>query len=640
MPLACLHPGTAHAVDRCCETMPGPFVQAPTVQRLFAFFESLIEPFPDSQAEQPPTGLIPFVLFFVRPHWPVFAAVAVFAFFAAVIEIWLFAFLGQLVDALVAHSPDSLLQEYGASMVFAACIVVLLPLVSLLFNLSLYQGVFGNFPARLRWHFHRYLLEQSASFYQDEFAGRISTKLMQTALSVRDVATKLTDVFVYIFTYVGGIFIVVAQLDWRLAVPFAVWLVCYALGMRYFVPRFARIAEEQSDARSNMTGRVTDAYTNITTVKLFSHAARESAFARDGMVAFRKPVDEQMRLSTIYEVSFSVLHSALLLAASGLAIGLWLQGSVGAGAVAVCIGLVLRIEGMSHWFGWEINHLFENIGTTHDGMTMLAKPHEVTDPSDARELVISHGEIRFDAVEFAYPGQAGVFSDFNLHIAGGERIGLVGASGAGKSTLVNLLLRLFDVQAGSIRIDDQPISALSQKSLRAAIGVVTQDTSLLHRSVSDNIAYGRPGATDDDILRAAERAQAAHFIGELRDAKGRTGLDAHVGERGIKLSGGQRQRIAIARVLLKDAPILILDEATSALDSEIEAAITGSLDSLMHGKTVIAIAHRLSTIARMDRLVVIDAGRIVETGTHTELLDAGGHYAALWQRQSGGFIGD
>lgn len=610
------------------------------MKHLFRFFESLIEPFPDAPAGQPPNRLWSFVAYFVRPHWPVFAAVAVFAFIAAAIEIWLFAFLGQLVDALVEHSPDSLLREHGYALVFAAVVVTALPLVSLFFNLSLFQGVYGNFPARLRWHFHRYLLEQSAQFFQDEFAGRISTKLMQTALAVRDIATKLTDVFVYIFTYVAGIFIVVAELDWRLALPFVVWLIGYTLGMRYFVPRFARIAQAQSDARSNMTGRVTDAYTNITTVKLFSHADRESAFAREGMVAFRKPVDDQMRLSTVYEVGFSVLHSALLLAAGGVAIGLWVQGEVGAGAVAVCIGVVLRIEGMSHWFGWEINQLFENIGTTHDGISMLSQPHNVTDNPSASSLAVTRGEVHFDNIAFAYPGQENIFSDFSLNIQGGERIGLVGASGAGKSTLVNLLLRLFDVQDGKIYIDGQAVNAVTQRSLQAAVGVVTQDTSLLHRSVADNIAYGRPGATTEDIHRAAKGAEAAEFIQSLQDAKGRRGYHAHVGERGVKLSGGQRQRVAIARVLLKDAPILVLDEATSALDSEVEAAITNSLDKLMDNKTVIAIAHRLSTIARLDRLIVIDQGRIVETGTHQDLLAAKGHYATLWNRQSGGFIGN
>ncbi|MEM7377263.1 MAG: ABC transporter ATP-binding protein, partial [Pseudomonadota bacterium] len=572
-------------------------------------------------------------------HWRVFAAVSALACAAGAIEIWLFAFLGHLVDALVEHDPGTLLEAYGPMLAVAVVAAVCLPIVSAFFNLTMFQGIYGNFPARLRWHFHRYLLRQSAAFYQDEFAGRISTKLMQTALSVRDVATKLTDVFVYVLTYVAGIFVVVAQLDWRLALPFGVWLIAYIAGMRYFVPRFARIAEAQSDARSNMTGRVTDAYTNFTTVKLFSHAARESAFAREGMSEFRKPVDEQMRLSTVYEVAFSVLHTTLLIASGALALWLWLRGDVGAGAVAVSIGLVLRIEGMSHWFGWEINHLFENIGTTLDGMQMLSKPLNVTDAADAAPLAVSAGLIEFDAVDFAYPGQSGVFEHFDLRIAGGERIGLVGTSGAGKSTLVNLLLRLFDVDNGAIRIDGQRIDRVSQRSLRAAIGVVTQDTSLLHRSVSDNIGYGKPDATNDAIAQAAHQAEAVDFINTLQDAKGRTGYQAHVGERGVKLSGGQRQRIAIARVLLKDAPILVLDEATSALDSEVEAAISDSLDALMRGKTVIAIAHRLSTIARMDRLVVIDNGRIVETGTHADLVARGGHYAALWQRQSGGFIG-
>ncbi|MEM6986381.1 MAG: ABC transporter ATP-binding protein, partial [Pseudomonadota bacterium] len=372
------------------------------MRRLFDYFESLIEPFPESAADQPPIRLWAFVWYFVRPHWRVFALVSVLAFAAGAIEIWLFAFLGQLVDALVEYEPAELLDAYGHMLLVAVLAAITLPVISMLFNLSMFQGVYGNFPARLRWHFHRYLLRQSAAFYQDEFAGRISTKLMQTALSVRDVATKMTDVFVYVLTYVAGIFVVVAQLDWRLTLPFVLWLIGYVFGMRYFVPRFARIAESQSDARSNMTGRVTDAYTNITTVKLFSHAERESAFAREGMVEFRKPVDEQMRLSTVYEVAFSLLHTALLLSSGALSLWLWMNGDVGAGAVAISIGLVLRIEGMSHWFGWEINHLFENIGTTLDGMHMLSKPLSVTDEPEATELRVSQGRIDFEQVDFAY----------------------------------------------------------------------------------------------------------------------------------------------------------------------------------------------------------------------------------------------
>lgn len=607
---------------------------------LFRWFESLIEPFPETPATQPPSGLWRFIAYFSRPHWPIFAAIAVGAASYALVELWLFSVLGRLIDALGTHTPATLLAEEGTTLILAACATVMLPVLALLFNMTLHQGLFGNFPAKLRWLFHRYLLEQSAAFYQDEFAGRIATKMMQTAVAVRDAMAKLTDVFVYVGTYLIGILALVISLDPLLAIPFTVWLVLYGLGVRWFLPRFKQVSERQSDARSVLTGRVTDAYAHIHTVKLFAHAQREAAWARRAMEDFREPVDAQMRLATLYEAVFTTLYAALLLSTGALSLWLWHQGDVGAGAVAVCVALVLRLEGMSHWIGWELNHLFENLGTVHDGAKMLARPVQITDPVAPKPLQFQRGDIHFDRISFAYPGQAGVFKDFDLNIRGGEKIGLVGISGAGKSTLVNLLLRLFDLNSGQITLDGQAIHRLAQHELRAQIGVVTQDTALMHRSVYDNIVYGRPEATRDDVLRAARQARALDFIEELQDSAGRTGFDAYVGERGVRLSGGQRQRIAIARVLLKDAPILVLDEATSALDSEVEAAITDSLQQLMHGKTVIAIAHRLSTIAHLDRLVVIDNGSIVEHGSHSALLEQDGLYAKLWQRQSGGFLSE
>ena len=422
--------------------------------------------------------------------------------------------------------------------------------------------------------------------------------------------------------------------------PFLGWLVAYLAALWFFVPRLGRVGKLQADARSLMTGRITDAYTNIATVKLFSHAKREASYARSAMQEFLGTVHTQMRLVTGFEIANHVLSVALVMATSGMTLWLWIQGEIGVGAVAAATAMALRLNGISHWVMWEMAALFEHIGTVEDGITTLTRPHVVVDAPDAHPLVVKHGDIRFEHVSFGYGGRNNVVDDLSLHIRPGEKIGLVGRSGAGKSTIVNLLLRFYDVASGRILIDGQDIAQVTQESLRAQIGMVTQDTSLLHRSVRDNIVYGRPDAGEDEMRAAAERAEAHVFIDNLADPKGRRGYDAHVGERGVKLSGGQRQRIAIARVMLKDAPILLLDEATSALDSEVEAAIQASLDRLMQGKTVVAIAHRLSTIAAMDRLLVLDRGRVVEEGDHRTLLAQGGIYAKLWAHQSGGFLTD
>jgi ATP-binding cassette subfamily B multidrug efflux pump len=501
----------------------------------------------------------------------------------------------------------------------------------------------GNFPQRIRWQAHRYLLRQSIGYFQDEFAGRIAQRLMQTALAVREVAMKIMDVGSYVLIYFLGALALAGSQDWRLAVPFALWAVAYAVMLWQIVPRLGRVAQEQADARSAMTGRVVDSYTNIATVKLFSHSAREEDWMRDGMDAFLRTVHRQMRLSTIQDVTLNAINVALIGAVTALGLWLWSEGRVEVGAVAVAVPLALRLNNMAHWIMWEFAALFENIGTVRDGISSLALPRQVLDAPAARSLRRGPGAVEFRNVTFRYGGAPGarplpVLDDLSLTIAPGERVGLVGRSGAGKSTLVNLLLRLHDLESGRITIDGQDIARVTQDSLRGAIGVVTQDSSLLHRSVRDNIAYGRPDAAEDQIAQALEMAEAHGFVPGLSDSFGRCGLDAHVGERGVKLSGGQRQRIAIARVALKDAPILILDEATSALDSEVEAAIQSRLEMLMQGKTVLAIAHRLSTIAAMDRLVVMDAGRIIEQGSHAELLAANGLYARLWARQSGGFL--
>jgi ATP-binding cassette, subfamily B, multidrug efflux pump len=519
---------------------------------------------------------------------------------------------------------------------------VLLGSIALTVSHSLikYQTLAINFTLRLRWNFHRMMLGQSLSFYSDDFAGRITTKVMQTALAVRETLFTTVEVIISTGVFFVTVVLLAGSFDPRLMLPFLGWLALYAASCCYFVPRLGRIGKAQADARALMTGRITDAYTNIATVKLFSHTQREAGFARQAMTEFMHTGHRQMRLVTAFQFVNHSLVVGLIIAACGYSIWLWTQGQVGPGAVAAVTSMTLRVNAMSHMVMWEMASLFENIGTIQDGIGTLTRPRLLLDAPDAKPLQVSRGEVRFDHVRFGYGKPQPIMDAFNLVVRPGEKVGLIGRSGAGKSTLVNLLLRFYDLEGGRILIDGQDIAGITQDSLRASIGMVTQDTSLLHRSVRDNILYGRPTASEEDMVQAARRAQAHGFIATLGDLHGRTGYDAHVGERGVKLSGGQRQRIAIARVMLKDAPILLLDEATSALDSEVEAAIQASLRDLMQGKTVIAIAHRLSTIAALDRLVVMDQGRIVEQGTHQQLLAQDGLYASLWAHQSGGFLGE
>jgi ATP-binding cassette, subfamily B, multidrug efflux pump len=607
---------------------------------LFKRFEGLVHPYPEAMPAVPPARLGAFLWAHTAGIRPYLALVVLCTAAIGAFEALLFSMMAHVVDLLGRTAPQALWPQHGGLLLGLAAVLGASVLVAALQSLVKYQALYGNFPMRLRWNFHRQMLEQSLAFYQDEFAGRIATKLMQTSLAVRDTCMIFSDILVYVVTYFVTLMAVVGAFDTWLMVPFLFWLVLYGCTLVYFVPRLGRVAQTQADARSLMTGRITDAYTNISTVKLFSHARSEANFARGAMQEFMQTAYVQMRLVTGFEVVNQTLSVLLIAATAALSLVLWQQGQLGLGALAAATAMAFRLNGISHWVMWEMSTLFEHIGTVQDGMATFTKARKVVDAPGAKALQVPRGEVVFDNISFGYGGARPVLQGLSLTIRPGEKIGLVGRSGAGKSTVVNLLLRLYDLDQGRILIDGQDIAAVTQESLRRQVGMVTQDTSLLHRSVRDNIVYGRPEASEAEMLRAAERAEAHTFISTLTDPKGRTGFDAHVGERGVKLSGGQRQRMAIARVMLKDAPILLLDEATSALDSEVEAAIQQSLYQLMEGKTVVAIAHRLSTIAAMDRLVVMDQGRIVEEGTHHSLLAAGGIYASLWARQSGGFLGE
>ncbi|WP_165218448.1 ABC transporter ATP-binding protein [Affinirhizobium pseudoryzae] len=608
---------------------------------MFAWFEQRVNPYPTDAPQLPPKGLFAFCWYYTKPVWPWLVVLGFCSMGIAVIEVFLYQFLGNIVDWLSSANRETFLADEGWRLAgMAALLLIGLPFIGFFHTLTMHQVLAGSFPMIARWQMHRFLLRHSMTFFANEFAGRVSTKVMQTALAVRDVAMKIIDVFVYAISFFVSMLALVAAVDWRLGIPLLVWLIFYILILRHFIPKLRKLSSAQADARSMMTGRIVDSYTNIATVKLFSHAGREETYAREGMDEFLGTVHGQMRQISLLNIAVDINNVLVQFSVAALGIWFWLGGDVSIGALAVAIGLSMRVNGMSNWIMWEVAALFESIGTVYDGMGMMTKPHDILDKPQATPLAAPRGEIVYEDVRFHYGKQKGVIEDFSLTIKAGEKVGLVGRSGAGKTTLMNLLLRFYDVEKGRILIDGQDIAQVSQDSLRALVGVVTQDTSLLHRSIRDNISYGRPEASDEEVIEAAKRANAWDFIQGLADQQGRTGLDAHVGERGVKLSGGQRQRIAIARVFLKDAPILILDEATSALDSEVEAAIQESLFKLIEDKTVIAIAHRLSTLTQMDRLIVLDKGRIIEEGTHTELVSHGGIYADLWNRQSGGFLAD
>lgn len=608
---------------------------------LFHWFERLFAPFPPEAPKPLPQGVLPFVWACTQGARGYLAALALFSAGRAVYEAWLFAVLGQVVDSLAAwQSGDAAAAVQQQRMLWQIALVMLASIALVgLHTLMQHQALAINLPLRLRWNFHRLMLRQSISFFADEFAGRVTAKIMQSALAVREVLFTLSEIVLGIGVHFVAVVALAGSFDMRLMLPFVAWLVLFGAAMAFFVPRLGKVGQEQAHARSSMTGRVTDAYANIATVKLFSHTQREALFARAAMEDFMHTGYRQMRLVSLFEIVNQTLLVALIAGAGGYALALWHAGEVGPGAVAAVSAMALRASGLSYWIMWQMASLFENIGTVQDGIAILTQQAKVQDAPGASQLRVTQGLVEFEQVRFNYNGERQVLEQLSLVVRPGEKIGLVGRSGAGKSTLVNLLLRFYDVDAGRIRIDGQDISTVTQDSLRAAIGMVTQDTSLLHRSIRDNIAYGKPDAKEDEIIAAAVRAQADPFIRALSDPDGRSGYDTMVGERGVKLSGGQRQRIAIARVMLKNAPILLLDEATSALDSEVEQAIQESLNAMMEGKTVIAIAHRLSTIAAMDRLIVMDQGRIVEEGSHEQLLAQGGLYARLWRHQSGGFLG-
>ncbi|MBY7810568.1 ABC transporter ATP-binding protein/permease [Vibrio fluvialis] len=607
---------------------------------MYKKFESFTQAFPQDEPQRPPNTLWAFCRHYTKGYEKPLMVMALLSTTIAIIEVSLFGFMGQLVDWLSTSNPETFLEENRHTLIVLSLLLLVgMPLLVSIYSLLIHQTMLGNYPMSIRWLAHRYLLKQSLSFYQDEFAGRIATKVMQTALSVRETVMKTLDVFVYVAVYFTAMVVMLAQADWRLMIPMLLWLAAYIMIQVRFVPKLKKVSAEQADARSLMTGRIVDSYTNIATVKLFSHSRRETEYAEEGMEGFLDTVYRQMRLVTGFNIWVEISNYILVFTIAAMSIYLWMTSAITVGAIAIAISLALRINGMSKWIMWEVGGLFENMGTVVDGMHMLSKPIAIQDKPNAKALQVSQGGIEFDDVSFHYGENKGVIDHLNLTIKPGEKVGVVGRSGAGKSTLVNLLLRFHDVESGSIRIDGQDISAVTQDSLRSEIGMVTQDTSLLHRSIRDNILYSNPTASEDDLLRATQQAHAHEFIENLTDPFGNVGYDAQVGERGVKLSGGQRQRIAISRVLLKDAPLLVLDEATSALDSEVEAAIQESLNELMQGKTVIAIAHRLSTIAAMDRLIVLDKGQIVEQGTHQQLIDHNGIYAHLWAHQTGGFIG-
>ncbi|QPH55310.1 ABC transporter ATP-binding protein [Pontivivens ytuae] len=607
---------------------------------MFGFFERLVDPYqPYADRDTPPDRLGPFLFEYLRPFRKVLIYVTLFTLVVAAVEIGLIYYAGRVVDLLEGSTPQTFIAEHGLELLFIALFILFLrPIAQIVDTMFLNQSLLPNLGTLVRWRAHRHVLRQSVGWFQDDFAGRIANRVMQTPSATGEATFQVFDALVYAVIYLVGALVLLGGTDPRLMLPLVIWSMMYISLCFYVIPRIAQASKEFSDARSAITGRIVDSYTNIQTVKLFAHTREEELFAGEAIEEARQKFQKQMRLISFMELGLLLINGLLIVAVIGWSVVLWQQGTASVGTVAAASALVLRLNAMTGWIMWALSSLFENLGVVREGMDTIAQPIELTDSDGAADLQVAGGAIAFRDVSHHYGKASGGLEHVELEIPAGQRVGLVGRSGAGKSTMVNLLLRFHDAEKGRIEVDGQAICDVTQDSLRRAVGMVTQDTSLLHRSVRDNIRYGTPGASDAEIEAAARRVEAHDFILELEDPQGRRGYDAHVGERGVKLSGGQRQRIALARVVLKDAPILVLDEATSALDSEVEAAIQGALYGMMEGKTVIAIAHRLSTIAAMDRILVLDGGHVVEDGPHEALLAQGGLYARLWSRQSGGFL--
>ena len=608
---------------------------------MFRFFENLVDPYcPYPEKDTPPQTLWRFMLGYAQPFRRVFWVTGFLSVLVATVEIALIWVMGWIVDALQGD-PAQFWAEHGWQMIgLVIFILVLRPAIQGLDVLLLNNTILPNFGTLIRWRAHAHVLRQSVGWFENDFAGRIANRIMQTPPAAGEAVFQVFDAITFSIAYVVGAVVILGQADARLMLPLIAWLVAYAALMRWAIKRVQPASEAASDARSAVTGRVVDSYTNIHSVKMFDQHGRELEFAREAIEEARTTFQAEMRLYTKMDFGLVFLNGLLIVGVVGWAIWLWMQGQASVGAVAAATALTLRLNAMTGWIMWALTTFFRQLGVVAEGMQTIAQPITLADAPDAVPLTVKRGEIVMAGVRHSYGRVGGGLEQVDLRIAPGEKVGLVGRSGAGKSTLMKLLLRFYAAEGGRIVIDGQDIAHVTQASLRAHIGMVQQDSALLHRSVRDNLLYGRPDATEDEMRRAAAQAQALEFIPDLQDGKGRRGFDAQVGERGVKLSGGQRQRIALARVILKNAPILLLDEATSALDSEIEAAVQDTLYGMMAGKTVIAIAHRLSTIAQMDRIVVLDRGRIVEEGNHADLLATGGLYAALWARQSGGFLGD
>ncbi|MEO1152368.1 MAG: ABC transporter ATP-binding protein [Pseudomonadota bacterium] len=608
---------------------------------MFRFFENLVDPYvPYTENDRPPTRLWPFMREYCRPFTRVFTYAGLMSVVVATVEIWLIAYMGRLVDILSRTGPAELWETHGTELILVTVFLLFLrPVLQALDVLLLNNTILPNFGTLIRWRAHKHVLRQSVGWFENDFAGRIANRIMQTPPAAGEAVFQVFDAITFSLAYFVGAAILLSNADPRLAVPLVIWVALYALLVRWTVIRIGPASKEASDARSEVTGRVVDSYTNIHSVKMFAHHNRELDYARDAIERTRTTFQYEMRLFTIMDISLVTLNGLLIVGCVGWAIWLWVGGDATVGVVAAASALALRLSAMTGWIMWALTSFFRNLGIVAEGMETIAQPITLVDDAGAKPLVLSEGRIEMKGLTHHYGRGSGGLEAIDLTIEPGEKIGLIGRSGAGKSTLVKLLLRFYDPDGGRIEIDGQDITHVTQESLRRQIGMVQQDSSLLHRSVRDNILYGRPDATEDEVFAAARRAEAYEFIDGLEDPQGRKGYEAQVGERGVKLSGGQRQRVALARVMLKDAPILVLDEATSALDSEVEAAIQDTLYGMMEGKTVIAIAHRLSTIAKMDRILVLDGGRIVEQGSHSELLGQGGLYARFWDRQSGGFIG-